>query len=408
MSMPNDRPTEQQDPMDVPPAGDRGSPSLLRLFMSFLRLGATAFGGPAMVAYIHEMAVERNEWLDEVSFQDGVALCQTIPGATAMKAAAYVGLRSRGVWGALFSFVGFGLPAFCLMVALSAAYGRTHELPLVQAAFQGLRAITVAIVANAAFSFGKRSLKGPADVLIAGLAGALFALRVNPIAVIVLAALLGVLLYGRRKAAPDLQAGVRPAIPGGWRWQLALLLLVAAASLVVLFVAHRELFDLGVLMLRIDLFAFGGGFASVPLMYHEVVDVRSWMDEKTFMNGIALGQVTPGPIVITATFVGYLMHGMAGAVVATICIFIPSFLLVVGIVPYFDRLRASEYFSRCMAGILASFVGLLFSVTVQFGLGVSWDVWRIALAAAALTALLLGVDVLWVVLVGVAASAMIL
>lgn len=400
--------TEPNAAVDSPPGEKGGDPSLLRLFASFLRLGATAFGGPAMVAYIRKMAVERHQWLDEATFQDGVALCQTIPGATAMQTAAYVGLRSRGLPGALLSFVAFGLPAFCFMAFLSAIYDRTHDLPLVQGAFEGLRAITVAIVANAAFSFGKRSLKGWADIFVAGLAAALFALKVNPIAVIVLAALLGFLLRRQRNAEPGPETSHRPAIQVRSRWQMSLLLLLVAVGLALLFAAHRGLFDLGVLMLRIDLFAFGGGFASVPLMYHEIVDVRSWMDGETFMHGIALGQVTPGPIVITATFVGYLLYGIAGAMIATICIFLPSFLLVVGIVPYFDRLRASEHFNRGMGGILASFVGLLLSVTIQFGLGVPWDASRTVLAVAALVALLLGLDVLWVVLVGIAASAMVL
>ena len=141
-------------------------PSLPRLFASFLRLGTTAFGGPAMVAYIRKMAVEQNHWLDDASFQDGVALCLTIPGATAMQTAAYVGLRSRGIAGAAACFVGFGLPAFCFMAGLSAVYARTYDLPLVLAAFQSLRAMTVAIVANAALTFGKRSLRGPADIII--------------------------------------------------------------------------------------------------------------------------------------------------------------------------------------------------------------------------------------------------
>lgn len=407
MSKPN--PTiEPNAAVDLPPGEKGGNPSLLRLFASFLRLGATAFGGPAMVAYIRKMAVERYQWLDEATFQDGVAICQTIPGATAMQTAAYVGLRSRGFSGAAVAFVAFGLPAFCFMAFLSAIYDRTHDLPLVQAAFQGLRAITVALVANAALSFGKRSLKGAADILIAGLAAALLALKANPIGVIVLAALLGLLLRRKRDSEPGSQTAYGPAIDVRSRWQMSLLLLLVAVGLALLFASHRGLFDLGVLMLRIDLFAFGGGFASVPLMYHEIVDVRSWMDGETFMHGIALGQVTPGPIVITATFVGYMLYGIAGAIIATICIFLPSFLLVVGIVPYFDRLRASEHFNRCMGGILASFVGLLLSVTIQFGLGVPWDASRIVLAVAALVALLLGVDVLWVVLVGVAASVMIL
>ena len=406
--MPNPRSTiEEIATMDSPPTETHGNPSLLRLFISFLRLGTTAFGGPAMVAYIRKMAVEQNQWLDEATFQDGVALCQTIPGATAMQTAAYVGLRSRGLPGAAASFVGFGLPAFCFMAILSAFYARTHDLPLVVATFRGLRAMTVAIVAYATFTFGKRTLRRPADILIAGLAAGLFAIKVNPILVILLAALFGLLLY-RKRSKPNPEASGKSLIQVRSRWRVTPMLLVVAASFALLFAVNRGLFDLGILMSRIDLFAFGGGFASVPLMYHEIVDVRSWMDGETFMNGIALGQVTPGPIVITATFVGYLLYGIAGAIVATVSVFLPSFLMVVGVVPYFDRLRASDYFNRCMSGILASFVGLLLSVTIQFCLAVPWDVPRIILAGAALVALLLKVDVLWVVLVAIALSLMIL
>jgi chromate transporter len=293
------------------------------------------------------------------------------------------------------------------MLVLSAFYARTHELPLVLATFRGLCAMTVAIAANATFTFGKRSMKGWADIIIAGLAAALFRYKVNPIAVILLAALLGLVLYRRQNKSKP-QAAAAPAIPVRSGWRVATLLVVVAAGLAVLFMASRGLFDLATLMLRIDLFAFGGGFASVPLMYHEVVDVRSWMDGETLMNGIALGQVTPGPIVITATFVGYLLYGIAGAVVATVSVFLPSFLMVVGVVPHFDRLRASAHFNRCMSGILASLVGLLLSVTVRFALDVSWDAPAIVLAGAALAALLLRVDVLWVVVVGIAVSMMVL
>ncbi len=393
--------------MDSSHADTNNPLSLPRLFVSFLRLGTTAFGGPAMVAYIRKMAVEQNQWLDEATLQDGVALCQTIPGATAMQTTAYVGLRVRGLPGAAVSFVGFGLPAFCFMAILSAFYARTHDLPLVLAAFQGLRAMTVAIVAHAALTFGKRSVRGLADIIVATLAAVMFALKVNPMVVIVLAALAGLVLYrGPTRSMPKVTE--KSPLPVRSRWRMAPLILAVAAGFALLFMANRELFDLAALMFRIDLFAFGGGFASVPLMYHEIVDVRSWMNGETFMNGIALGQVTPGPIVITATFVGFLLHGIAGAVVTTVGIFLPSFLMVVGVVPYFDRMRASDRFNRCMSGILASFVGLLLAVTIQFGLDVAWNVPGIVLAGAAMVALLLRVDVLWVVLVGVALAMMML
>jgi chromate transporter len=158
-------------------------------------------------------------------------------------------------------------------------------------------------------------------------------------------------------------------------------------------------------MSKIDLLAFGGGFASVPLMFHEVVEARSWMDGSTFLDGIVLGQFTPGPIVITATFVGYLVNGLLGALVATIAIFLPSFLLVIGVTPYFDRLRASPHFVKAVGGILCSFVGLLVTVTIRFGFNVHWDAAHIILCTAAFGALLLNLDILWVVLAGTAISA---
>ncbi|MGC1403342.1 MAG: chromate transporter, partial [Thermodesulfobacteriota bacterium] len=133
------------------------SPPAIKLFLSFLRLGLTAFGGPAMVAYIKELSVKKNRWLDEERFKDGVVLCQSIPGATAMQMAGYVGLRVKGIKGALASFVGFGLPAFVLMLTFSVLYKTYPELSFVRSLFAGLQVIVVAIIAQAAYSFGKSS-----------------------------------------------------------------------------------------------------------------------------------------------------------------------------------------------------------------------------------------------------------
>ena len=383
---------------------DNKNPSLTHLFTSFLRLGATSFGGPAMVAYIRKMAVEQKHWLDEDSFRYGVALCQTIPGATAMQTSAYVGLKVRGVAGALASFAGFGLPAFIIMMALSALYVRTYSLPAVVSAFNGLQAIIVAIVANATVSFGMTYLKKWRDIIIAIAAASMFGLGVNPIMVILLAALLGIVLYNRQ----TLPQQTSSASNSSFTRPVLLILSAAAIGFVILFFVHRGLFDLAILMFRIDLFAFGGGFASVPIMFHEIVDVRSWMDGLTFLNGMALGQVTPGPIVITATFIGYLLYGPVGGVIATVSVFLPSFLIVVGIVPYFDKLRTSPYFNKAIGGILCSFVGLLLSVTFRFALNIPWDFLRIILTVAAFVALLFKVDILWVVLIGTVISVVVL
>jgi chromate transporter len=379
-------------------------PSLFHLFTSFLRLGATAFGGPAMVAYIRKMAVEKKRWIDETSVRDGVALCQTIPGATAMQMSAYVGLRVRGVAGAAASFIGFGLPAFLFMMILSALYARTHTLPSVVSVFNGLQAIVVALVANATAAFGRTSIKDWKNVINALIAAGLFGLKVSPILVIIIAAFLGMILYNKQPLVPAGSLLNKSHAPKS----LFMILSATAIGFGVLYLLDRKLFDLATLMFRIDLFAFGGGFASVPLMFHEVVEVRSWLDGPTLLNGIALGQVTPGPIVITATFIGYLLHGLLGGLIATISVFLPSFMMVVGIVPYFDRLRSSPYFKKVITGVLCSFVGLLLTVTIRFAFDIPWDVARILLSGAALVALILKVDILWVVLIGTVISLVVL
>ncbi len=322
-----------------------------------------------------------------------------------MQVSAYVGFRARGVAGAAVSFIGFGLPAFLLMVGLSSFYVRSHTLPPVVAVFNSLQTIVVAIVANATVSFGKTSLKGLADGVIAAIAAAMFALKVSPIMVITLAALLG-LVIPKRNSPRTLKVSSQEKSSS-----MRSLLIIAAVAILgfaLLFLLERKLFDLAAVMFRIDLFALGGGFASVPLMFHESVEVRSWMDSQTFLNGIALGQITPGPIVITATFVGYILYGLFGAVVATLSVFLPSFLMVIGVTPYFDRLRNSAYATRAIGAVLCSFVGLLLTVTFRFGSNIQWDVHRGLLAAVAFVALLFKVQIIWVVLMGTIFSALVL
>ena len=377
-------------------------PSLTQLFKAFLRLGLIAFGGPSMVAYIRAMSVDKKRWLDLETFNDGVALCQMIPGATAMQTAAYVGLRTRGMVGAVASYIGFGLPAFLLMMAFAALYASAHTVPVVVSAFDGLQAIVVSLIAHAALSFGRNVLRSWRHAAISIVAAILFGLRMHPILVLLAAAMGGLALLRSRQ--PALRGDI-PSMPmRSTKRPLLVILSITALLFFLLFIFERELFRLGVLLFRIDLLAFGGGFSSVPLMFHEVVDVRHWMDGSTLMNGIALGQITPGPIVITATFIGYLLHGPLGGLVATISVFTPSFMLVTGAAPYFDRLRTSPSFNKVISAILCSFVGLLFAVTVRFAWGVHWDVRHVLLASAAFIALLFKIDILWVVAAGVVIS----
>jgi chromate transporter len=326
-----------------------------------------------------------------------------------MQAAAYVGLRAGGALGAAAAFVGFGLPTFLFMVGLSALYGRTHDLAAVVSAFRGLHVIVIALVVNAALSFGRSAVTRRQDVLL-GLGATVFLVAGgSPITAILASSLIGILLFRKldfRRDTPSSEtAGQDSPAP-----LAAPLLLTAglALGLLILFILDRKLFDLSRVMLKVDLFAFGGGYASVPLMLHEVVEARDWLDSQTFMDGIALGQVTPGPIVITATFVGYHLAELPGALVGTISVFTPSLIILTAVVPYFDRLQNNSYLQRALHGALISFVGLLAAVAIRFAMAIHWNILEALVAGAAFLALRKKVDILWVVLAGAAVSALIL
>jgi chromate transporter len=367
--------------------------------LAFLRLGITAFGGPAMVAYIKELAVSRRQWLDEAEFRNGLVLCQSIPGATAMQMAAYVGLRSRGIKGALASYAGFGLPAFIAMFFLSVLYTKYRNLPLVTSLFNGFQVIVVAIIVTAIYSFGKGMIKNYINILFALISAYLFWIGISPFIVIIAGALAGMIMI--KKMAPIASGIIDEKKSGNTYWeQVFFLFLLLAACLSSLYFADKQGFDLAAVMLQIDLFAFGGGFASVPLMLQKVVNVNAWMDYRTFMDGIALGQITPGPIVITATFVGCLRTGLSGALIATIAVFTPSFLILICTFPFFDRLKTTRYFISATDGIVASFLGLLLNVGIRFSTAVPWNMMKMFLGIAVLVALIRKISTLYVVTAG--------
>lgn len=375
----------------------------MQLFSSFLRLGMTAFGGPAMVAHIKELSIKRNRWLDEEAFKNGVALCQTIPGATAMQVAAYVGLKTRGVQGALVSYAGFGLPAFVLMLTLAMCYANSRSIPQSTSLFIGLQVVVVAIIAHAAYTFGRNTLKNATDAMLIALAAVLFWRGLSPFFIILGAAIAGMAFYKNTAPTRPIPGDNTGAIAQSIRHSI-ICIVMASVGLAGLYSTDSKLFSLAALLLKIDIMAFGGGFAALPLMFHEIVNVRGWLDSKTFMDGIALGQVTPGPIVITATFIGYLVGGLVGGVVATVAMFTPSFAILLIVSPFFERLKSTRYFAGATSGILASFVGLLLFMTVRFALAVPWETGKVLLCLAVVVALTRKINITYIVLACAAAS----
>ena len=379
-------------------------PTLIDLFLSFLRLGAVSFGGPAMLAHIERLAVTRKGWLSEQDFQRGVALCQAVPGSTAMQCAAYVGLRARRFGGAVAAFVGFGLPAFTLMLVLSIVYQHSAGIPRVGSVLTGLRALVVALVAHAAWIFGRSAIKNLKQGALALVTATLFFIGASPIQILLGAALVGAIaLRGSSPVAPPTSRPSLLSVLAG-----AAPLLFALVLVFALFAVNRKLASLGLSMMKVDLFAFGGGLASLPIMYREAVQIHHWVSPSVFMDGIALGQATPGPIIITATFIGQRVAGFAGAVTATACIFAPSLAILLVAEPWFFRLGRSPVFSGVTTALVLCFAGLLASVTLQLARAAPWSPASGIIAGAALAALVARVDVVWVVLAGATLSAMIL
>ena len=374
------------------------NPSYFELFLSFFWIGLTGFGGLAMTAHIRRHIVDKRKWLDAQTFDSGMALCQVIPGAIVMQLAAYIGLKLKGIRGSLVCFIGFGLPAFLIMFFLSVLYKQSKDISGVETVLSGLRVVIVAIVANAAYIFGKKNFQNVNDWIIAVIAAGLFLTKLHPFLVLLIASLLGVVLTKK-----DFEPAGKLSKARTFRFFLIMLLVVAICS-IILFFMNKEYFTLATVMLRIDLFSFGGGLAAMPIMYHELVNIFAWFDEKTFMDGVILGQVTPGSIIIAATFFGYMHFGVIGSIIATVCVFTPSYMILMGIIPFFDKLRSYPQFNKVINGILCSFVGLLTVVTFRFTNGIHWNFFNIIFALIAFGLLVRKVDVIWVILGGVLIS----
>ncbi len=387
-------------------------PSLVTLFAAFLRLGFTAFGGPAMVRYIKDLACRKHKWVSPEDFDHGIALVQTIPGATAMQAAAYAGLKARGGAGAIAAFTGFAIPAFLLMVLLSIAYKRAINISMVVSCFAGLKVIVVAIVAYATLGFGRKMIRRWQDVVLMLMAAGYLFFKGSPVVAIVVCAGLGLFLYGNITGCSGQRISFSDAVkrPGAYDMLMwaGVVALTGVLVLSLLFMFDPFLFKLGAIMMKIDFFAYGGGYASLPLMLHEIVEKRALLDKTVFMDGIALGQVTPGPIVITSAFVGYLLRGIKGALLCSWAIFTPSLFMLMFSAPFFEGFKEAVLFKRGMRGVLASFVGLLLAVFLSFSMAVKWTPPAIVIGIGAFVALYKKVDILWVVLVGASISALVL
>ncbi|GFK95397.1 putative chromate transport protein [Fundidesulfovibrio magnetotacticus] len=376
--------------------------SLWTIFKSFFIVGATAYGGPAMMPMMRREAVEKRGFVSREEFRLGLGLCQLIPGGTLMQLAAYIGLKLRGLWGALAAYAGFSAPAFLLMLGLSSFYMGTRNAPLAQAVYMGLKVVVLAICLMSCLDFVKRFAPTRRHQAFTAGAAALFLGGAGIVPIVGGAAVLG-MLFLDPGPAPD--AGEGPEGDGALR--LAVIVgLVQLACLGALYVWDRLLFQLAVSMIKVDMLAFGG-FGVFPVMYAEVVEYRGWIDESTFIEGMALAQVTPGPSLLASAFMGYMVRGVPGALVGAIGVFAASFVVVLAASHYRGAIIGSRRARQALSGVLATLGGMIVAVSWTLSKAVAWD-WRTALILAlSLGALAARVAVYWVVLGAAALAALI-
>ena len=373
------------------------------LFTRFLKLGTTSYGGPAMSGQIKQVVVTDCGWIREQEFLQGVALCQLIPGATNVQLVTYVGYRLRGIWGAILSVIAFTLPAFIFMVILSAIYFKVQTLWFIEALFKGLGAIVVAIVLYACITLGRSILKDWKVILISFLSFFGFFFRWNVILIFILAGVFALLLRPkeRKLESPSYGQGLNLTAKKGRDYLiLGILAIFICVGVALCYVINPQLTYLSLTLSKIGALAFGGGFTMIPLIQYEVVDHFRWLTTKEFLDGIALGQITPGPIMITATFIGYKLSGLFGALIATIGIFSSSFLILILLIPHYDRLRRIKIVQTMEQGILGSFIGMLGLVLYNFGRAAFVDIPSIIFAGAAFFAILKKISLLYILLSG--------
>ena len=353
---------------------------------AFLRLGATSYGGPAIMGVMQAELQERRQWLSKPRFLEGLALVNMLPGATATQLALFLGHARGGWWGALLGGICFVLPAFAIMLALTVAYAALGVSPLVRGALYGLGPVVLGIFLVAVYRLGRSAAGTLPQALIAVTAAA--ATLWSPLgvaAILVLAGALGLgLFYSRRLGGAALGAAGL-AIAAIHRWSPP----AAVASVDARAAESPGLAGLATFFLEVGALTVGGGLAMIAFIQARVVEQLHWLTAQEFIDGLALGQFTPGPILMVAAYVGYKVAGVAGAAVAAGAAFLPSFVVMLAILPAFDRVRTYTWTRAVLRGMSPAVIGLLAVSLTRLAPYALVDPFAVAIFVATVAALLL-------------------
>lgn len=399
------------------------------LIRPFLRVGTTGFGGGiAVIAQIRRLVVTQKRWLNEEEFLDAVSLAQSLPGANAVNAISYIGLKVAGLRGAIAAATSFIFPSFVMMIALTVAHTKLVNLPDAQMVFKGFNAAVVGLIAATIVKIGKTAMQRQWHLEMGVAVGFILIFTSTSIAeIVLLAGMAGIFIQSfkkqmrervrakvqreRREKAHEALAEkkarkhaarvMEEAETDGYEVQhrievslpmpgeidkpaeepapkqstsdkifslaFPLLFLLALPFISNIFATLLKSWKLVAIFMRIGSVTFGGGFVMIPQIEADVVDVQQWLTHQEFADGMAFGQITPGPVMITATFIGYKVAGILGAVVATIAAFLPSFLMTVVAGTSLNRFRANHLVQSFLSGVAPAVVGMLAAAGVSLG-----------------------------------------
>lgn len=368
--------------------------SMTELARVSLKLGFTAFGGPAAhIAMLHDETVTRREWTTEQEFLDMLGVTNIIPGPNSTEMVMSTGYEHQGWRGMLVSGTLFILPAATIVLALSWVYMRYGTTPEGTWLLYGIKPVIIAVVLQALVLLGRAAIKGPWLGLVGLAALALYLLGVNELVILFGGGILVMLAARLRQVPPGVSAliGLLPGQPVGFSAWATTVATAEPYSNLVLFLTF----------LKIGSVLYGSGYVLVAFLRNDFVERLGWLTEQQLLDAIAIGQVTPGPVFTTATFVGYLTGGFTGAVLATIAIFLPAFIFVALATPFLPRLRASPWISSLLDGLNVAAIGLMAAVAWQLGRSAIVDWVTLALAVGAAVLLVrFRVNSTWLVLAG--------
>ena len=359
---------------------------LKELALVFLKLGTIAFGGPAAhIAMMDLEIVNRRQWLSREKLLDLLGVTNLIPGPNSTELAIHIGYERGGWRGLIIAGSCFILPAMLIVWILAAIYVRYQQLPQLEWVLYGIKPVIIAIVVQALWQLGKKAIKDIPTIIFGVAVVAAFFLGVNEILLLLLAGL-GVMLIKNFNGTV-----------GAWLLPVSGVIAVGNSPIA----PPATWLNVFLFFLKIGSVLYGSGYVLLAFLQRELVERNQWLTSQQLLDAIAIGQVTPGPVFTTATFIGYLLAGNAGAIASTIGIFLPAFVLVAVINPWVPKLRQSPWVSSALDGVNAASLGLMAAVTFTLGQATLVDLLTVVLAlVSAIAVFRFKVNSAWLVFAG--------